>query len=547
MIKKSSFFLFFILIFTLINPVNAVSSLTNVYAMSLYNANGYADLYYGNAGSDWFIYLEGGSPNNIVIADYLTGTSYTIGYGNASNNPLSVFCDANGNIYYGTSSGVYKLRYSAGIQDTGDPSDYIYVSGDTYVNAWCEDSSYVYYSKYDAKNIKYISKSTGLTGSFMTVGDAYNDDIQSIFVDSDDLWTATIETNSDDVFITKTTSGTFDYSKEFSEGDSNNYNAGYLEQLDDGTFLFYCDNYASTGSDNIYLITDTGSTVTYSDTGLDIAISTTNRYTRSGNVAALGRNNNVLAYVYNNNILFSEVGYTPAFTGAETTVPATFNYEKSLCAFNYISYYNNSDIEVSYNIVTQNLNETQIDNFKENYKFSLELIDNNNAYVQKYTIQGNYFYEKTYYESWADYLTGGDTYLYKTGTFSFSNNENWDSGTYKLKLYEINEISGDTALLDTDTSTVLDTAYNGTVEINPDTDSFSISDLSTKMLETPYFWVGLFIIVFGGAGAYLSGAVGFAIGAFVGVCISVALELIGAWMILAIIIVAIFALAFFKS
>ena len=118
--------------------------------------------YYETGGYDTFVYIDPGSPNNIV-AGFSDGSYQTLYYGNNSGqNPLTVWVDVNGQIWYSCEQGIIKITRDAPLgspQDLGTLTQKVFVSLDT-TRAFGEDSQYVYYYDHVGGAYKAIDKQT---------------------------------------------------------------------------------------------------------------------------------------------------------------------------------------------------------------------------------------------------------------------------------------------------------------------------------------------------------------------------------------------------
>jgi hypothetical protein len=216
--KKILIFIYLSIIFS-----SSASALvfTDVYSFSLHNAHGYFD-----DGGEYFVYLEGGSPNNIIITDS-TGTSYTIGTGNTGVcNPQTVYCTAEGTIYYGDNTNLF-VRIGSGDttpKDLGDSENYLALGSYGNVNAWCEDQNYVYFFSESNDVVYAIGKNDYLVSSVMALTSSYFD-----------VWVADMEIIGDDFY--------------FYTNRPNYYKGGYIVKNDAEYIYTYANGYATVGND----------------------------------------------------------------------------------------------------------------------------------------------------------------------------------------------------------------------------------------------------------------------------------------------------------
>ncbi|MCQ6962799.1 hypothetical protein [Methanolobus chelungpuianus] len=290
--------------------------LQNVDPFSIYNANSYMS----ESTKDYFIFLSGGSPNNIMIADY-TGNYYTIGYGNNTvNNPISVYCSWDGKIYFSSSSGVYRYMITKGStspKNLGLPENYQFVSSDTEVYSWFEDSNYIYYWSGGSNSIKRINKSSTLVSNQVTYTYTYYTATSSQISSMNKVGTSFYNTVANwigqlNLIMVNNNDPNNAYLLTSGQGTGPSWTMSGSEWINDTCLYVGATSRHDNGAIstfNIKRLSRTG-TNTYSvlnDMGISFTYSTTNRPSMNMHCLALGKNNAVMAYANGRHLSFVEV------------------------------------------------------------------------------------------------------------------------------------------------------------------------------------------------------------------------------------------------
>lgn len=195
-------------------------------------------------------------------------------------------------------------------------------------------------------------------------------------------------------------------------------------------------------------------------------------------------------------------GYSPLSGSSSTSL--TNLYQNQLIESLYSTYYNNQNIQTHYLVATSILNESAQDYYKNTYGIQVELEDESGSFVNSYFVDGSEFEAYDFTNPLHNWFTNLllsyvlDEYLMINGYQDFSNNENWLSGNYTLKMYEVNKYSGSKALLGSDTFQIYNSTSpytNTTTETNNDYSSSGGSGDFNDMLEniislmtTKAFW-----------------------------------------------------------
>lgn len=227
------------------------------------------------------------------------------------------------------------------------------------------------------------------------------------------------------------------------------------------------------------------------------------------------------------------VGGYSTFLASTGLAPSSLTYDISTINSMYDTYFNNSNIVISYNIETELLSNDNEDLFNNYMRFRIDLLHGttpiNTEYIETVEFSVSLGYLNIY--------TLDVEHRYsKDGTITYTPSPNWDNGEYTVKLYEI---TNDTiSQIDADTYTVLETQSNVSITTTEYTPSGDVSEITNKLMSSNLFYAGIIIMAFTTIGA-VYGSIGAAIGGFVGTVISYGVDLIPEWVVLAIVILLI--------
>lgn len=241
--------------------------------------------------------------------------------------------------------------------------------------------------------------------------------------------------------------------------------------------------------------------------------------------------------------------------GGGSSLSSTFDYINKDVDSIYNTYYNNSNLEISYNIKTDLLiynSATEGDlatDFKENYKFRIDLLNPDGINEQSYNIYTSQMTEETQIIEEGLFTLNYYKQYSISGNTKFSNNINWNNGTWTIKLYEQNTNTSASTLLSSDTFSIINEQSDSNIIIDNEPDNTNGIVIAETIFNSPYFYALLIIMAVAGTGALFAGGIGFLGGATIGVFVSGGFGLIPMWLILTLIIVFIvlFALIGGKS
>jgi hypothetical protein len=444
----------------------------NIDPFSIHNANAFT----GEKISDTFVFLSGGSPNNIMISDYL-GNYYTIGYGNNTfNNPISVYCSSNGYIYFSSTHGVFKItqtKYTAP-KDLGLYSNIQFISSDTTVRSWAEDSNYIYFFVQSTKTLKRINKANGLvsTHNVYTHGNLnYVMDIEK--VGNDVYFIGSTSEAPVEIFLIKNNGEKIrSILYKSSTNPTSTQFGSYIEYIGNDTFflssMFFVNghymsyNHQTNAFNNDLLLT------VINNYGVFNPYASENVPLLLGSIGSIGKNNKILCYRNGRNLAFIEI-YDIGLNNVDNGLtPSQITYNTQNVYSEYTSYYNQSSVKVNWKIA---IDETWIDNellsynVFDRYDFTIELFSPDGISVNSYTINDNSFKRESY---WLGIIGKGD--MISIGSINYPNvNIN---GTWTIRMYEYNRLQGTKALIGSSTFEVLNTnnpaSTIGTTPINND-------------------------------------------------------------------------------
>lgn len=222
-------------------------------------------------------------------------------------------------------------------------------------------------------------------------------------------------------------------------------------------------------------------------------------------------------------------------------------YTKAEVNSDYDTYVNNTDIYVRYEIETEPIAETNVTTWQNEYSFKIEMYSPSDILLGYKLIDGTSF-------DYAEYLVGGMYIgagnMTKASSFKFTSTTNWVNGTYVLKLYEVNKITGNRALLDTDTYLVLFESYEGSVTDQPDDSTEPTGDevtTTTFLHSTTFKAIGL-IMLCAGVMFLFGGFAGGIVGSGLGIIAAYGFGFISfAWLIIMILVVVLAIAALFRD
>lgn len=430
--------------------------------------------------------------------------------------------DSNGNVYRKTGTGLLNW-------DSKEPSDYILlasVSGSTF-NSMCVDGEDNIYIAHD-------TTVTILSAPYYTSSLYYDCSYNAL----------SVHPHPDGILVSDSGSSTA-YAKyvKLITG-SETAETIYTRAASGVTYPIY--DLAATSNGDVYFRTDaTGlSRLNYSDSySMCLVTNVIHQNAQGLNID----NNGIIATGYLNSLYeYSTVDLIGGFffTPVGSGIPE-LSYGLSDVTPISTNYYNNSDLDFTVNIVTEELSVYEIQTVFPDYEFLIKLFDNNNVIVETKIIKSSSFSAETATEGiigWFDWLLLGDKFATYAETSYFANTNNWENGTYTLKLYEHNLISGNLAVLDTDTLEVLQTQFTGSVSTNTDIDNIDTTDISSILLASPYFSATIIILSISMAAAAAAGGVGFLGGLFISNLLCVGVNLLPDWTILLCFVVCLFGI-----
>lgn len=539
--KISSFFLSFFICFLLFssNAACLVFSGTNAYGINEGNE------YIRTEGTNLFIYTNGSA---IFALDYAASTTSTLYSDLGTFTCYDAYVASNGYLYFATNNGVFKRIGTSTnpliLDLSHESANTITISTDDAYRLR-EEGGYIYYMCPSETTIKRFSLQTGLTSEYLdysSIGlagdsqidfDIYNGDVYILFF-----------YNNRNTRIYKNLD--LFYDEPFTAGNAANlYYQGGIQVIDSNKIYF---GQTGKGATALYhnngILNSTGAKIGTWDypEGLPIGTRANNAY---AGCFIIGNLEGSAAGVKGNDIEIVEttdIGRT--ISSGSSSVSS--GYLESNIESLYDSYYNNSALRISYNVKTDALNFTEAWNFKQDVRYRIDLLNPDGV-----SIDSRYFYASEFEEVPITYagiiFISDSSYYQKSGSVAFTNSNNWINGTYTCKLWEINDVSGSYYLMDSDTLEVLPEQLDGIITPDETQESMSMLEIANSYISSSYTWGAALTLTFGGIGAIFAGSIGFIVGSFLGVCGAVAIGLFPSWVVVAIIIVSLFALTFLKD
>lgn len=524
---KPLFFIFFILLLSCNSTTAVVFS--DINALSINNGNGYG--VYESEGNVFVYHNE----TAVFLLDYTAPSSALLMTAPTGWIVYDAFVATDNHLYIATNFGIVRRNnfYTSPQEiDTTTGTGNSLLITTTITQRLKEESGYIYY--FNADTCYRFSLSDYLTASYLDTD----------FPMTTSVGVADFEVYNGDIYFIGYSVGSYDWNiyknkDKFYEMNTNygiSGRSGYLQLVDGGTidenFIMYLgfNGYSSHG-DSTYKILYSNATVYKDFSG--ISFQTITSGARVG-VAHIGNLEPSLAWINYPDIevITSEFqGKTIASVGIGA---AELSYGLSTATPISSSYYNNSDLDFAVNIATTEMSIVKIQSEFSNYEFLVKLFDNNDAIIETYTIKSSEFKTEVATDGiigWFDWLLLGDKFVVYSGLAYFDNTNTWDNGTYIIKLYEHNIVTGNLALLDTSSLEILETQFNGSVT-TADIDSIDTSTITDRLLDSPYFFASIIILGISLPCAAIAGGVGLLGGLFISVVLCVGIGIIPQWTVL---------------
>ena len=447
-----------------------------------------------------------GSDNDIIATD-IFGSGMTV-------NAISDFPVAVGSIY-NTKNWLYVILYDGRAykipsspyqRDFGnlnfadeDHKDGYYLgdfsTGTTYPNQiQADDSGDIFiYSAFNQKIYKVdgttlISSEFVSSSFFSTYLTPSNRNKCSFWLYDNYLYIAAIDVNNDlDVYrFSSTNNGELIYSNVILSADNV---FSYISPLSNGNWILG----AATSTGTRTTIIEYNGTASlgniYSDTGYYPASYDT------GNIIV--KPNGIICFAATTQdkiVTFGTIsGAGGVYSEEEGSTPIEIDYNVGSVYSEYESYYNKSNVNIKWSIAIDEdyintWTNTHNNPIQDTYKFRIEIFSPLDVFVSSYDIPKTSWK----YQSYTLGLFGNGDYV-SSGQVEFSNIRG--NGTWKVKLYEYNTITGAKGFIDSDTFRILDQDNpigTGTqpIDSNP-------TNIVSNFLESPYL---IAIIIIGVVG-----------------------------------------------
>jgi hypothetical protein len=446
------------------------------------------------------------SDNDILSFDTIGGTTSVNQILNFPTDVNGIYVTKNWLYCILVDGRAYKIKTSisprefSGLSFSGDSRDGYYLgdfsTGSTLYNNMIlvdNNNDIFIYSATDEKIYK-MDGSTYVFSDFLTSSDIASMTIStnrgrlSYILHNNAMYVACVDANNDlDVYLVTAPST---YSKLYDNAMLEASLTGtYIAVLTNDNFVLGTSHYTTTYSRIIEYNRTSSLGFIYDGTGYYSATS------ERGNLIV--KPNGILCYAATTQdkviTLNTVTGAGGVYTDEDGTTPKEITYNYVNVNSEYDTYYNMSNINVKWSIAIDddyidtwtNTHSTPI---QDTYKFRIELFSPDEVFVSYYDIPKTSWKYQTYTLG----IFGSGDYV-SSGYVGFSNIKG--NGTWIIKLYEMNTITGGKAFIDADTFIILDQNNpSGTNTVPTDTNP---SNIVSNFLESPYL---IAIIIIGVVG-----------------------------------------------